>query len=120
MHLSITSSGTTEVALDTVNGVIGITGSHRANKEEEHKSGSTKDDKLALCGAVVPILSPGTAGGGSVLAHLVTTELVPDKTHQSNGVTEELEASDGSLPQEHGGSDQQDILEDTAQSHDQG
>jgi hypothetical protein len=38
--------------------------------------GGATADKLALCGAVVPILSPGTAGGGSVLAHLVTTELV--------------------------------------------
>lgn len=120
VHLSIASSGATKVALNTVHRVIGVTGSHRANKEEEHKSGSTEDDKLALRRAVVAILSPGTAGGGSVLAHLVAAKLVPDKTHQSNGVAEKLEASNGSLPEEHGSSDQQDILQDTTQSHDQG
>lgn len=120
MHLRITSSGTTKHALHTVNGRRGVAGGHGANKEEEDQSRGSKNNKLALGRAGLAVLSPGAACRGGVLAHLVSTQLVPDETEQSDRVTKELKGGDGGVPDHHGGNDQEDILEDTAEGHDQG
>lgn len=117
VHLGIASSGTTEVTLNTAIAVVGVVGSQRADEEEEHENSSTKHNKTALGRLGVAILSPGTASTSSVLAHFIAAELVPDKTSQRDGVTEELESSDRGLPDEHRGGNQEDILEHTAQGH---
>jgi len=118
-HLSVASSGTTQHALDLANPLRGVARGHGTDEEEEDQSGSAEDDELALGGVGVAVLGPRAASLAGVLAHLVTTELVVHKADQGEGVTEELEAGDRGLPEHHGGSHQEDILQDTAQGHDQ-
>lgn len=117
--LCVAGGSTAKHALHTVNGLGSVAGSHGAHQQEEDESSSTDDDGFALSGVVDTVLSPDAASLTSVLADLVGTKLVVDETDQRNRVTKELSASDRSLPNHHGSNDQQDILEDTAEGHDQ-
>jgi len=115
--LYVAGAGTANNALNPVNRFGSVAGAHGAHEQEEDEGNSTNNDKLALSGVGGTVLSPDTTSLASVFADLVATELVVDKTDQSNRVTEELGASDGGLPDHHRSSDQEDILEDTAEGH---
>jgi hypothetical protein len=98
----------------------GVARSHRSHGKEENQDDGTDDDKLALHRAVGAILSPRAVGLASVILDLIGAKLVVHKTDQSNGVTEELGGGDRGVPESHGGANQQDILQDTAQGHHKG
>lgn len=120
MRLRVSSGGTTEDALEAVDRLRSVARGHRSEEQEEKEDDSANDDALALSRVIGTVLGPRAVGLAGVVLDLVTTELVVDQTHQGNRVTEELETGDGSVPEHHRGGDQEDILEDTAQGHDQG
>lgn len=99
--------------------VSGVVGADGTNEKEEHEDGGTNNNQATLGRLVVAVLSPGTGRTRGVLAHLVTAKLVPDKTCQRDGVTKVLLARDGVIKEHDRGNNQQDILEDTAQGHDE-
>jgi hypothetical protein len=55
---------------------------------------------------------------GQILLHLLLSELEPEHSKKSNGVSEHLEVADHSTPDNDGGDDQEDILQDTAKGED--
>ena len=119
MQLSVAGSGTAKVALDTANTVGSVVGAQRADEKEEEEDSGTDDHKAALGRLVITVFSPSAASTRGVLAHLVATKLVPDQTSESNGVTKELLVGDRVVEEHDGGSNQEDILEDTAEGHDE-
>ena len=90
LYLGVASSSTTEHTLNTVNLLGSIARGHGANEEEEDQGCGAKDDELALSRVSVSVLSPSTVGRASVLADLVPTKLVINKTDEGNRVTEKL------------------------------
>lgn len=117
--LCVSGAGTAKHTLNPVNRLGSVAGAHGAHEQEKDEGNSTNDDELALSGVGGTVLSPGATSLASVFADLVATELVVDETDEGNRVTEELGASDGGLPDHHRSSDQEDILEDTAEGHDE-
>ena len=110
---------TADNAAESLNLLGSVARSHRAHEQEDDDGHGTDDNELALSGVGGTVLSPRAASLAGVLADLVGSELVVDETNQGNRVTEELGGSDGSLPEHHRGNHQEDILEDTAQGHDE-
>ena len=119
-RLSPSSSSSTKHSLDTGNRLGGVARGHGSHEKEENEDNSTKHNELALRGVVDAVLSPSTVGLSSVLLDLVTAKLVVNETDKSNRVAEKLSKGDGSLPDHHGGDDQEDIFENTAEGHNEG
>ena len=118
--LRVSSSGATEQALDSVYRAASIAGCHGSNQQEKDEDNSTDDDGLALGGVVGTVFGPGTVGLAGVFLDLITTELVVNETDEGNGITEELGKGDRSLPDHHRRNNQEDILQNTAEGHDEG
>lgn len=118
--LRVSSSGATKQALDSVNRAASIARCHGSSQQEEDEDNSTDDDGLALGGVVGTVFGPGTVGLAGVLLNLIATELVVDETNKGNGITEELGKGDRSLPDHHRRNDQEDILQNTTEGHDEG
>lgn len=98
--------------------VIGIRGSHGSEQREEDEDGEDNDGKLAQNRLASTKLCPLSASLAHVALELIVTKLVVDHASQSNGVTEELQRSDRRTPNHHRGSNEHDVLEDTAQGED--
>lgn len=58
----------------------------------------------------------GLAGVGEEVANSLSTKLVVDKTHKGDTVSESLEGGNGIVEDDHGGNNEEDILEDTGES----
>lgn len=119
--LARAGGSTTEVSLHLVQrrDIRRIRRRKTAKKDEENENDDAEDDELAESGVADAVLGPLAAGFVTVFLELLSAELVVDETGESDGVTEELEAGNGSAPDHHGGSDEEDILEDTAESKDE-
>lgn len=91
-----------------------------AKEEEEDQHRAANDDELAHGGASLAHLSPVAAGLASVALERLSTELVVDHTTEGDAVTKELQTADLGAPDEHGGDNEEDILEHTAEREDQG
>lgn len=111
-------------ALDTVvefSGLIRGVARTKTAKDHEHRGNDTgEDNQLAESGAVLAKLGPLHATGADSLLQLLTTELVVDKTAERNAVTESLEKGDGVAEEEHRCENEENILEDTGESEDEG
>jgi hypothetical protein len=66
------------------------------------------------------VIGPHTTALLSVTLENIGTELVVDKTTESNRVTEELEWGNDGTPDHHRGGNKEDILENTAEGEDEG
>ena len=66
------------------------------------------------------ILCPTTTAIGKEGLDSIDTELVVDHAAEGDAVAEELQGCDRSAPDGHGGEDEEDVFEDTAESHDEG
>jgi hypothetical protein len=87
------------------------------NKQNENAR-HTDEDGLGAGGVAAVVLADLEAHIGSKTLALLSTELVVHQTSQGNGVTEELLGSDGVAENDHGGSDKEDVLEDTSHGQD--
>ena len=88
----------------------------KQGQDEECEQGDdqeTPQERMA-----VPKLGPLAAGLGHVALDGLVAKLIVDHAAQRNAVAEELQRRDLGAPDEHGGSDEHDILEDTAERQD--
>lgn len=110
--------------LDTVvefSSLIRVVARTKAAKDHEHRGDDTgEDNQLAESGAVLAKLGPLHSTSADSLLQLLTTKLVVDKTAERNAVTESLEKGDGVAEEEHRCENEENILEDTGESEDEG
>lgn len=118
------ASALTQEARHLVLGVLVVLGSEArseaAEQDENDEDDEAEDNKLAQSRVAGAVLSPGAAALTKVLLELVRTELVVDKTAESNAVAERLETGNGVLEDDHGGEDEQDILQHTGEGENKG
>lgn len=118
-------SGCTSEASQLLVGVCGVlsrdsSGRTDAAKEENDSDENSNDnDELAGSRATGAVVSPSTLCGAHVLLNLVGSKLVVDKAAERNAVSEELEGRNGVAEDHHGGDDKEDVLEYTAEGHDE-
>lgn len=91
-----------------------------SEKGKDDEASEDDDGELAENGLASTKLGPLSVGLSDVTLDLLIAELVVDHATQSNGVAEELDTSDLSTPDDHGGDNEQDILQDTAEGQDDG
>ena len=93
-------------------------GATAVENEQNESARHTDEDGLGAGRVAAVVLTNLEAHIGSKTLALLSTELVVHQTSQGNGVTEELLGSDGVAENEHGGTDKEDILEDTSHGQD--
>lgn len=81
------------------------------NGEEDHDN----DAELAQNGLASTKLGPVARSLTSIALDLVVAELVVDHAPESNRVAKKLQRSNGSSPDHHGGDNEHNILQDTAE-----
>jgi hypothetical protein len=79
-------------------------------EEDEHEDCDAAEDRLS-----VPEVCPLATGLASVALDRLVAELVVNHTTKSDAVSEELQASHLGAPDDHRGSNKENILEDTAE-----
>lgn len=108
-------------ARDLVGDLGGSGGGATAVQEQQDENARHTDgDGLGAGRVGAVVLADVQAHVGDHVVALLSTELVVHQASQGNGVTEELLASDGVEEDDHGGSDKEDILEDTGHGQDNG
>jgi hypothetical protein len=110
-----------QLAVRVVGVVLGNS-TGRADAAEEHDDGNkneSNDDKLAGSRAASTVVGPSTLASAQVLLDLVGSKLVVDEATEGNAVAEELERRDRVEEDHHGGNDEENVLEYTAESHDE-
>lgn len=116
---SLVADELADTVVDLVGRVGSVTGSERAKNEEHADDNSGEDHQLAENGPGVAKLLPLHAALAEVLLQLLSAELVVHKTTKRNSVTESLERGDGVLEEEHGGKDEENVLEYTGEGKDE-
>jgi len=91
-----------------------------AHDNEDEEERNAEDDKLGHGRVSEAVVVPLFAESAKVFLELVSSELVVDETAEGDAVAEELEGSDWVAEDEHGGEDEEDILENTGESVDDG
>jgi hypothetical protein len=91
-----------------------------AHDNEDEEERNAEDDKLGHGRVSDAVVGPLFAESTKVFLELVGSELVVDETAESDAVAEELERGDGVTEDEHGGEDEEDVLEDSGQGVDDG
>lgn len=118
------NSGNTHLARSLAHELVGslrsIGGSKPAEEEEEREDHENDDGNLAQDRSGVAKLGPLAATLSGIVPDLLVAELVVDHATQSDAVAEELETRDLGAPDEHGGGNQHDVLEDSAEGEDKG
>lgn len=110
---------------DLVVGVVGVLGGNgtgradTAEEEDEGEKDEADDDELASSRVADAVVGPGALAVAHVLLDLVGAKLVVDETAEGDAVAEELEGRDGVAENHHGGDNEEDILQDTAEGHDE-
>lgn len=104
----------------TLGGQLGGSRSWSTGVQDDQDDGdnSTGSDGLGRARVAATVLADLKAHISGERVNLLGTELVVAETSQGDGVTEELQGSDGVTEDEHGGGDQQDILQDTGHGQD--
>lgn len=110
---------TTKGATNVVNGLWCVAGSKSSNKQEQTDNHGTNGNETTLARVGAAVLGPRALSLAGVFLEHLTAELVVDETTKSDRVTEELKAGNRSVPDSHGGSNKKDVLQDTAEGHDQ-
>ena len=91
-----------------------------AEDDKDSHEDEGNDSNAAEHGAAVAEIGPLPASLTRIALDRLVAELVVDHAAKRNAVAEELEPSDLGAPNHHGGEDEEDILEHTAQSEDEG
>lgn len=99
-------------------GDLGGGGSASVQDKQDDGQSSTGHDTLSLSRVGAAVLANLEANISGERVDLLSTELVVDETSQGDGVTEELLGGDGVTEDHHGGTDQENILEDTGHGED--
>jgi hypothetical protein len=106
--------------LGSVDVVLGVVARGQPTEEDEDgHDDQAEDQNLAHGGAGGAKLGPGAAALRQVLLYLLFAKLEPEHTEEGDGVAEHLEVGDHGTPDEDGGNDQEDILQDTAEGQDE-
>jgi hypothetical protein len=106
-------------------GIVGVlagnstSGANTAEEQDDGNENETNDDKLTCSGVAGAVVGPGTLASTHVLLDLVGSELVVNEAAKGNAVAEELERRDWVAEDHHGGDDEENVLEHTAESHDE-
>lgn len=122
MNSSSVTVGTNDASQLRV-GVVGVLAGKStrltdATKEQnDGHDDEANDDELASSRVAHTVVSPGALAVAHVLLDLVSSKLVVDEAAKSDAVTEELERRDGVAEDHHGCNDEEDILEYTAEGH---
>jgi len=117
--------GCTSEASKLLVGVCGVLsrdssgGTDAAKEEDDGDEDEDDNDELAGSRAASTVVSPGTLRRAHVLLDLVSSKLVVDKAAERNAVSEELEGRNGVAEDHHGGDNKEDVLEYTAEGHDE-
>ena len=123
-HKYLESGGTSEASQPLV-GVCGVfcrdssSGTNAAKEEDDGDENKDDNDELAGSRAAGAVVSPSTLRRAHVLLNLVTSKLVVDKATERNAVSKELEGRNGVAEDHHGGDDEENVLQYTAESHDE-
>lgn len=118
-------SGCTSEASQLLVGVCGVlsrdgaSGTDAAKEDNNGDENSDDNDELAGSRATGTVVSPGTLCGAHVLLNLVGSKLVVDEAAERNAVSEELEGRNGVAEDHHGGDNEEDVFEYTAEGHDE-
>jgi hypothetical protein len=117
--------GSTSEASQLLVGVCGVLsrnssgGTDAAKEEDDGDEDEDDHDELAGSWATGAVVSPGTLRRAHVLLDLVSSKLVVDEAAERNAVSEELEWRNGVAEDHHGGNNEEDVLEDTTEGHDE-
>lgn len=99
--------------------VLGVVAGGQTSKEDEDRdSDQTKDQKLPHGRPGGAKLGPGTAALREVLHYLLLAVPEPEHAKEGDGVAEHLEVGDHGAPDDDGGNDEEDILQDPAEGQD--
>ena len=85
----------------------------------EHEENSSNDHHPPRHWSSLPIFCPLSSSLRIVLLELLSAKLVVDQPSQGNAVTEHLEGRDWITENDHGCNNQENILENTAESVDE-
>lgn len=96
----------------------GISRSQAAKEAEDEEDGHHNDGQLAEDRLASAKLSPLAASLTGITFESLVAELVVDHATESDGVTEELKGRHLGAPDDHGGNNKHDILENTAKGED--
>lgn len=116
---SLVANELADTVVDLVGRLGSIAGSKGAKDEEHGNDDSGENHELAENRPAVAELLPLHAALAEVLLELLTTKLVVNEATERNAVTKGLEETDGVLEEEHGGEDEENVLEYTRQSKDE-
>jgi hypothetical protein len=109
------------LGLVQVRGRVNPAGGGKASQQDEEGQERKDNDRYAaedrLAVAKVGPLAAGLAG---VALDGLEPELVVDHAAEGNAVAKELQSRNLGAPDNHGGDDEHDILEDTAEGEDKG
>lgn len=94
-------------------------GTNAAKEENDGDEDEDDNDELAGSRTTGAIVSPSTLRRAHVLLDLVGSKLVVDKAAERDTVSEELEGRNGVAEDHHGGDNEEDVLEYTAEGHDE-
>lgn len=118
-------SGCTSEASQLLVGVCGVlsrdgaSGTDAAKEENNGDENGDDNDELAGSWAASTVVSPSALCRAHVLLNLIGSKLVVDEAAERNAVSEELEGRNGVAEDHHGCDDEEDVLEYTAEGHDE-
>jgi hypothetical protein len=121
MHLGPGCTSEASQLLVRICGVLsrdGTSGTDAAKEKNDGDKDSDDNNELARSRATGAVIGPSTLGRTHVLLDLVGAKLVVDEAAERNAVSEELKGRDGVAEDHHGGDDEKNVLEYTAEGHD--
>lgn len=98
----------------------GVSGGQTSEEDEDEQDTGRDDNELAQRWTTVAELAPLTTSLVGIALQRVVPELVVDHAGKGDAVAEELETSNLGAPDDHGGHNEQHILEYTTERKDQG
>lgn len=118
---SSATNNTRKLAVGVISVLAGESAGRSSTAEQQDDSDEHEadDDQLARGGVAHAVVGPGALAAAEVLFDLVGAELVVDEAAEGDAVAEKLQRGDGVAEDHHGGHDEEDILEHTAEGHDE-
>ena len=96
-----------------------VGGANAAEQQDDGDEDESDDNQLAGGRVTDAVVGPSALSGAHVFLDLVGTKLVVDEAAERNAVSEELEGRNGVAEDHHGCDDEEDVLEYTAEGHDE-
>lgn len=96
-----------------------VGGANAAEQQDDGDEDESDDNQLAGGRVTDAVVGPSALSGAHVFLDLVGTKLVVDEAAESDAVSEELERGDGVAEDHHGGDDEENVFQYTAEGHDE-